>query len=162
MSSSDAAGRFVDRFADFWKNPSPERLSELLHPDVLLTQPLSAPMRGLKAAEDEFRRIWQWLPDLRADVDRWSGADELVFIEFRLHAHAGRKLIEWPNLDRFFLQGDKAIARMNYFDPLAVLRQLPPSPAVWLRWWRSGTARPWRSGHRIEDFPVATNHRAEP
>lgn len=152
MSGSKTAATFVDRFADFWKDPSPERLPELLHADVILTQPLASPMRGLAAAQAEFRGIWQWLPDLRATVDRWSGQDDLVFIEFRLHAYARRKLIQWPNIDRFILQGDKAIARMNYFDPLAVLRTLPPDPAVWWRWWRSGVARPWKSGHSIEEY----------
>jgi hypothetical protein len=32
---------FVAKFADFWKNPSPQRLPELFHPDVVLVQPLA-------------------------------------------------------------------------------------------------------------------------
>ncbi len=145
--------QFVAKFADFWENPSPERLTEILHDDVVLTQPLAAPMRGLAAAQDEFRRIWRWLPDLRADVDRWCGEVDLVFVEFRLHASVGKKIVEWPNVDRFFLRDGKAATRMNYFDPLAVLRAMPPSPIVWRRWWVSGAARPWRSGHGIDDYP---------
>lgn len=143
---------FVDKFIDFWTAPSPERLGEILHPDVVLTQPLAAPMYGLPAAEEEFRRIWKWLPDLRADVDRWSGDDTLVFVEFRLYAHVDDRRIEWPNVDRFILRGEKAIARMNYFDPLAVLRDLPLRPGLWRRWWSSGAARPWRSGHRMAHY----------
>jgi hypothetical protein len=29
---------FVTKFADFWNDPSPQRLSELLHADVVLLQ----------------------------------------------------------------------------------------------------------------------------
>lgn len=149
---SDPA-RFVENFIDFWRYPSPERLPEILHDDVILTQPLASPMRGLAAAQDEFRRIWQWLPDLRADVDRWCGENDLVFVEFRLHASVGNKVVEWPNVDRFLLRDEKAAARMNYFDPLAVLRALPRDPRLWWRWWTSGAARPWQSGHGIENYP---------
>ncbi|MGW4249364.1 nuclear transport factor 2 family protein [Nocardia sp. NPDC004722] len=146
---SDAA-EFVARFADFWRDPSPQRLPELLDPDAVLIQPLSRPMRGIAAAQEEFRRIWTFLPDLRAAVDRWHGDDQLLFIEFRLHARAGRQVLEWPNVDRFTLADGKATERVNYFDPLPLLPQLLTQPSVWFRWWTSGAARPWRSGHRID------------
>ena len=110
-------------------------------------------MYGIEAAKAEFARIWNWLPDLRASIDRWSGQDDVVFVEFRLHAHVGGDTIEWPNVDRFFLRGDKAVARMNYFDPLAVLPRVARHPSLWLRWATSGAARPWRTGHRIADYP---------
>jgi hypothetical protein len=35
---------FVAAITDFWKDPSPHRIPELLHPDVILVQPLAAPM----------------------------------------------------------------------------------------------------------------------
>lgn len=153
MTSTQAdPAQFVPRFIDFWKDPSPQRIPEILHPDVILTQPLAPPMIGIEAAQQEFGRIWQWLPDLRATVDRWCGNGDLVFIEFRLHAQAGRERIEWPNVDRFVLRGNKAIERMNYFDPLAVLPALRRSPSLWWRWLRSGAARPWKTGHHIDDY----------
>lgn len=144
--------QFVARFADFWKDPSPQRMPELLHPDVVLTQPLAPPMLGIADAQEEFRRIWRWLPDLRATVDRWSGDGSLVFIEFRLHTPAGRDVLEWPSVDRFVLRDDKAIERTTYFDPLAVLPALGRDPSLWWRWWRSGAARPWRTGHQIDGY----------
>ncbi|TXB91132.1 nuclear transport factor 2 family protein, partial [Mycobacterium tuberculosis] len=36
MSASNA---FVEGFADFWKAPSPDRLTDHLHPDVVLVRP---------------------------------------------------------------------------------------------------------------------------
>ena len=51
------AEEFVTKFVDFWNDPSPQRLPELLHPDVVLTQPLTAPMIGIEAAQAEFHRF---------------------------------------------------------------------------------------------------------
>jgi hypothetical protein len=128
---------FVTKFADFWNDPSPERLPELLHPDVVLVQPLAAPMVGIEAARAEFQRIWCCLPDLRAQVDRWCGDGNLVFIEFRLHARIGSTVIDWPNVNRLALHDGKAIERVTYFDPLAILPALLRHPSIWWRWWRS-------------------------
>jgi SnoaL-like domain len=128
---------FVTRFADFWHDPSPQRLPELLHPNVVLVQPLAGRMIGIEAAQAEFRRIWCCLPDLRADVDRWCGASDLMFIEFRLHARVGGQVMEWPNVNRLVLCDGKAIERVTYFDPLDVLPMLLRHPSIWWRWWRA-------------------------
>ncbi|MEU6561182.1 nuclear transport factor 2 family protein [Nocardia nova] len=144
--------QFVGKFIDFWKDPSPERMAEILHPDVVLTQPLAAPMRGIEAARQEFRRIWRLFPDLRAEVDLWRGDAAALFIEFRLRAKVGRELVEWPNIDRFVLRDGKAVVRTNYFDPLPVLPVIAEHPSLWWRWWTSGAARPWKTGHGIDDY----------
>jgi hypothetical protein len=150
MSATDA---FVSRFIDFWKNPSPERAPELLHHDVVSRQPLAAPMYGIAAAQTNFRKIFHWLPDLRAEVDRWRGAGESGFIEFRLKARFGRELIEWPTVDRFVLRGDKAVELVTYFDPLPLLGKVSRHPSTWWGWLRSGAGRPWRSGLRPAVLP---------
>lgn len=144
--------QFVANFIDFWSNPSIERIPEILHPDVVLMQPLTAPMHGIDAAREEFRGIWRLLPDLHAQVDRWRGDSDVLFIEFRLRARVGRGLIEWPNVDRFVLRDGKAIVRTNYFDPLPVFGQVLAHPSLWWRWWGSGAARPWLTGHKITDY----------
>jgi hypothetical protein len=141
----DATEDFVRRFAEFWADPSPETMSTLLTPDVVLIQPLSAPMHGLDAAQTEFGKLFAWLPDLRATVDSWGGSDSDLFIEFRLHATVGGKRLEWPVVDRFVLRGDKAIKRVSYFDTLPLVLRLLQSPSAWVDWWRSGAARPWKS-----------------
>lgn len=140
----DAIADFAARFAEFWKRPSAERLPQLLCDDVVLRQPLSAPMRGLSAAQREFSKIFAWLPDLRGEVDRWSGSDPVLFVEFRLRARLSGRPLEWPAVDRFTLRGDKAIERISYFDGLALTRQVLARPGSWWSWWRSGVARPWR------------------
>jgi SnoaL-like domain len=128
---------FVTKFANFWDAPSPQRLPELLHPNVVLVQPLAARMIGIQAAQAEFQRIWSCLPDLRAHVDRWCGDGDIVFIEFRLYARIGGKVAEWPNVNRLVLRDGKAIERVTYFDPLTILPTLLRHPSTWWRWWRA-------------------------
>ena len=77
---------FVTKFADFWSSPTPQRLTELLHPDVVLVQPLADSVTGIEAAVAQFQRFCSCLPELRGRVDRWCGDGDLVFIEFRLQA----------------------------------------------------------------------------
>jgi hypothetical protein len=63
---------FVESFTDYWAAPSAERMPEILTNDVVLSQPLSYPMEGLAAAQDEFRRLFKWIPDLRGEIKRWG------------------------------------------------------------------------------------------
>ena len=139
----DPAEDFVKRFSIFWADPSPEKMGTLLTPDVVLIQPLSAPMHGLDAAQAEFRKLFAWLPDLRATVDGWGANGDALFIDFRLHATVGGRRLEWPVVDRFVMRGDKAEKRVSYFDALPLLLAILKTPSAWASWWRSGAARPW-------------------
>lgn len=138
MSASNA---FVEGFADFWKAPSPDRLTDHLHPDVVLVRPLSPPRHGLGAAQREFTRILGLLPDLHGEVDRWSQAGDVVFIEFRLIARLGSEVVEWPVVDRFLLRGDKAVERVSYFDSLPLLIS-GSQASVGLAWLVDNHAKP--------------------
>jgi hypothetical protein len=84
MNTRSDAEQFITRFADFWRHPSQQRLPDLLHPDVVLVQPLAPRTVGLEAAQAQFHRFCCSLPGLTADVDYWSGDNDIVFIEFRL------------------------------------------------------------------------------
>jgi hypothetical protein len=139
----DAAEDFVRRFSEFWADPSPDKMATLLTPDVVLVQPLSAPMSGLVAAQAEFAKLFSWLPDLRATIDAWGANGSALFIEFRLSATVGGRRLEWPVVDRFVMRGDKASKRVTYFDALPLVGRLLTSPSAWPAWWRSGAGRPW-------------------
>jgi hypothetical protein len=134
MSTNSPAHAFVTKFADFWNAPSALRLPELLHPEVVLRQPLAPPAVGIKQAQKHFERFCRCLPDLHARVDHWSSNQDVVFIEFTLYACLGRDALEWPTVNRFILHNGKAIERVTYFDPLAVLPTLLRHPSTWWRW----------------------------
>ena len=139
----DTIEGFVAGFRGFWASPSAARLGELLAQDVVLRQPLAPPLHGLPAARAEFEKIFAWLPDLRGEVDRWSGSGDALFIEFRLGAKLGGERLEWPAVDRFTLRGARAIERWSYFDSLPLLLRVARRPSAWWGWWRSGAARRW-------------------
>lgn len=135
------AAEFVEGFRRFWSAPSLDGFSSLLSPDVKLVQPLAPPMRGLEEVRRGFATIFAWLPDLRAEVDRWSASGNVVFIEFRLRATIGGRAFEWPVVDRFVLREDGlAVERVTYFDPLRLLGAAATRPSGWRRLWTSGAA----------------------
>ena len=139
VNASSDPESFVTKFAKFWADPAPKGLAELLHPDVVLIQPLVPRMVGIEAAQAQFGRLFYCLPELHAHVDHWCGEGDLVFIEFRMHARIGSSLIEWPNVNRLLLRDGKGIERVTYFDALAMLPALLRHPSIGWRWWRSGT-----------------------
>ena len=137
MNTRSDAEQFVAMFADFWRHPSPQRLPELLHPDVVLVQPLAPRTVGIEAAQAQFERFFRSLPGLTADVEQWRGDDDIVFIEFRLRATIRRDVLEWPNVNRLRLRDGKGSERITYFDPLAVVPTLLRHPSIAWRWHRS-------------------------
>jgi hypothetical protein len=130
---------FVTAFARFWSAPTPEGLRDVLRPDVLLTQPLSPPVRGLPAAEDWFRTLIAWIPDVHAEIDAWGGTPAALFIAFRLIGTLGGSPIAWPAVDHFVLdEAGMARSRASYFDPLPLLGATATRPTGWPRLARSG------------------------
>lgn len=134
-TAPSAAADFVARFAAYWRDPDPARLNEVLTADVTLVQPLSPAVHGLEAARAEFRRLFALVPDLRAEVDRWGATSDGVLIEFRLRGTFGRRVVEWPAVDRFTLRGELASMRVSYFDPTPLLPHLLRSPRLAWRFW---------------------------
>ncbi|WP_371746909.1 nuclear transport factor 2 family protein [Mycolicibacterium sp. YH-1] len=62
MDTCPTGHALVTGFADFWDAPSPARLPELLHPDVVLHQPLAPPAVGIAQAHQPFERFCRCLP----------------------------------------------------------------------------------------------------
>jgi SnoaL-like domain len=122
---------FVQRFADVWKHPSPERLVALLHPEVVLYQPYGSPVRGISAARAEFERLLRWLPGLHGAVVRATGAEGIVFIEWQMHFPIGRQGMVINAVDRFLLQDGLGIERAVYFNQLPLVSAVLTHPQVW-------------------------------
>jgi hypothetical protein len=122
---------FADAFAAAWNAPSPERLVALLHADVVLQQPHKPPIRGRAAALAEFQHLFAWLPGLRGEVDRNSGADGVVFIEWRMLLPLGRRGVVIPAVDRFLVRDGLALERTVYFDQLPFIAAVLTHPRAW-------------------------------
>lgn len=130
---------FVAAFAHYWSAPAPDGLDAVLRPDVVLTQPLAPPLRGLPAVKASFATLFAWIPDLHAEVDSWRGDGEALFIAFRLIGTVGGRHVSWPVVDHFVLdETGMARSRASYFDPLALLAATAMRPSGWPRLVRSG------------------------
>ena len=131
-ATSTEAEQFVERFTEIWKNPSPEALNSLLHPDVRLVQPIDGEMRGHKATLKMWRRFFAALPDAHAEVLSWAARDDVVFLELRMHGTAGGRPIEWDLTDRIRLEDGLVRERVSYFDSAALMGKLARNPrGVW-------------------------------
>jgi hypothetical protein len=121
---------FAARFAQAWAAPTPEGLVELLHEDVRLYQPNLAPIHGRQQALAEFRRLLGNVPGLHGVVDRSSGMEGLVFIEWRMILPAARPA-SIGMVDRFLIRDGLALERRVYFDPLSLLLAVIARPGLW-------------------------------
>ena len=121
----EKARAFVAKFRDFWRPPlDPERLGELLHPDGRLQTPGMPATVGLEAGKEAFRNLFELMPNLRAELERWSAAGDTVFLEITLRANVGGQELRVPAVDRFLLRDGKAVERVSFFDPSPFLQAL--------------------------------------
>src|SRR5262249_5541188 len=133
--TSDAA-RVAARFAVAWANPDVERFMELLHPDVTLLQPVTAPIRGRDAARREFTRLLRWLPDLRGTVDHTAIDGDVVLIAWRLCFRLGGRPYELRIVDRIVVGDGLILEREAYYDSLQLMIALLARPRAWLGYCR--------------------------
>jgi SnoaL-like domain len=136
MSGGDqdarAAADFVDRFADFWSAPSPQRLDEVLAERVHLVAPMTPTTETLEEGRRAFAEIFELVPDLTAEVHRWGETADGVLIEFTVSGTAGGGPISWDAVDRFVIGEDGlATERISYFDPTPIVLTAARRPRSW-------------------------------
>lgn len=126
---------FVERFAATWRDPTPERLNALLHPDVRLVQPLEGELRGRAAALAMWRRVFALMPDLRAElISSTIRDDDVLWLELRMHATLSGRPVEWFLVDRVRLRDGLVDERIAYFDSLELIRKAARAPRSLGRW----------------------------
>lgn len=138
---SEDAQAFVERFASAWADPSPERLNELLHPDVRLVQPLEAEVRGHDAAAAMWRRTFGLIPDLRGEVVDWAERDGFLVISIRLYGTLGGRPVEWTSSDHIRLTDGRLRERIAHFDPLPLVAAMLTRPRAWAGYARMQAGR---------------------
>jgi len=135
---STEAAEFVERFETAWSKSSAPALNELLDDDVVLIQPGMRAIKGKKAAEESFSKLFGLIPDLHVRVHRWAARDDLLFIEFTLVGTFGGHELSWPAVDRFLLRGGLVAERVSYFDPVPLFLTTLKRPRGWRRLVTSG------------------------
>ena len=132
---------FIRRFAEVWAEPTADKLTELLHPDVVLYQPHLKVIRGKDAARAEFERLFRWLPGLHGEVERSAASDGVVFVEWKMRCPIGNAEVTLRTIDRFLLQDGLAIERAAFFSQLPLLSYVAGHPATWPGYLRYRLAR---------------------
>lgn len=132
---------FVRRFGEFWAEPTPERLNELVHPDVEFIQPVEAPVHGHAEAAAFWRRLFSLMPDLTGEIVSWGHRDGVVYIELRLSGTLGGRPFSWISLDRIRLEHGKVRQRIAYFDPLPLVKGIITRPSALLTFLRNKLRR---------------------
>jgi len=126
----------VEGFTRAWAEPDLERFMALLHPDVVLLQPVTKPIRGREAARREFTRLLAWLPDMRGVVDHWSADDATALIAWRLRFTLARRPFELRMVDRIVVADGLIREREAYYDSLGFMIALLGRPSAWPGYWR--------------------------
>jgi hypothetical protein len=137
-----AAADFAVRFADYWRGPTPERLSLVLADRVRLVAPMTPVTETLAEGKRAFAGLFELIPDLTGEVHRWGATADGVLIEFTLRGTAGGKPISWHAVDRFVIGEDGlATERVSYFDSMPIAFAALTRPRGWPAFLRSRLAQ---------------------
>lgn len=132
--TTTSAAEFVEFFAAGWKLGARDadgffrHFALRMHPDAVLIQPVAAPARGPGALRELFAPLFEVVPDLHGEVQRWGETVDGVFIELTLRGHLGRRPVEWTVVDRIILEDGLIRERRSYFDPVPLLRAIASKP----------------------------------
>ena len=126
----------VAGFTRAWAHPDLDRFMALLHPDVVLLQPVTKPIHGKAAARAEFAKLMRWLTDLRGTVDHSAADGNVALVSWRLGFTLGRRPYELRIVDRLVVADGLIREREAYYDSLGLMLALLGRPSAWLGYWR--------------------------
>lgn len=116
---------FVALYERAWANPASGLLAELWAPDGEMMHPeLAEPLHGPKAVMSYLRRVLEIAPDLKTKPLAAASNGGTLFIHFRSEGTFGGKRIVWEGVDRWELDGDRAIRGVGFFDTTAMREAL--------------------------------------
>jgi ketosteroid isomerase-like protein len=136
------AHEWVAGFTEAWREPrGPDAFIAhcrwLLAPDVGLIQPQLPTTVGLRAFEEQFvAPVFALIPDLHADVERWAGRADSLYIEFTLRGTLAGRPLSWRACDRITMRDGMAVERESYFDPSLLIAAVAMTPRAWPRFLR--------------------------
>jgi ketosteroid isomerase-like protein len=131
-TTQSSVAEFVEFFTAGWKLGAGERFFQhfgpRMHPDTVLSQPIAAPAHGPRALRQLFGPLFEAVPDLTGELNRWGETADGVFIELTLRGHLGGRPLEWTVVDRIILEDGLIRERRSYFDPTPLLKAVALRP----------------------------------
>jgi limonene-1,2-epoxide hydrolase len=136
-SAAGDPARFIDQFAEGWALPKPDAFFEYFAPliaaDATFRQPLFPTAVGPEGFRRTFRPLFELIPDLVVNVQRWAAREEVVFIESTFVGTLDRAPVEFDVCDRFKLRDGIIGERTSYSDPMAIFGAISRHPRMWPR-----------------------------
>lgn len=123
MSDPDPAG-FVERFTRVWKAPEPDAFADLWADGGRLLHPTMASSIPKDEIPDYVRRLKALAPDIHLEPRRWAAAGADVLIEWTISLTRDGEAVTWDGVDRFTLDGDRAVEGVAYFDTSPIWARL--------------------------------------
>ena len=136
------AERWVADFTEGWRAPKgPQAFADhfrsRLSPDVRLIQPQLPTVVGHRDFEERFvRPLFELIPDIRGEVERWAARGDTLYIELTLHGTLAGRPLSWRVCDRVMLLDGVAIERESYFDPGPLIAAIARTPRAWPKFLR--------------------------
>jgi hypothetical protein len=127
MPEPDPQG-FVDRFTRVWSDPKPEEFAELWADGGKLLHPTMDESIDKSEIPSYVARLKALAPDINLAPKRWAARGNELFIEWTITVtppDANEKL-SWNGVDRFTLEGDRAIEGVAYFDTSPIWARMDP------------------------------------
>jgi hypothetical protein len=117
--------RFVELYERAWADPTSGLLAELWDPDGEMLHPeLEEPLHGPEAVMSYLHRILEIAPDLKTKPLAAASNGDSLFIHFQSQGTFGEKKVVWEGVDRWELDGEKAIWGVGFFDTAAMRQAL--------------------------------------
>ena len=121
--------RFVEKFTRFWSNPQPGEFADLWADRGTLLHPTMDKSIDKSEIPDYVARIKSLAPDITLAPKRWASSGNELFIEWTITVtppDAGEQM-SWDGVDRFTLDGDRAIEGIAYFDTAPIWARMDPT-----------------------------------
>lgn len=128
---------FTARLRDAWNQPTlDEALAAarpLLHPDVVLSQPLVPTRLGFDSFERNVRGLATIYRDLRLRVTGGEPEHDGVTVTFEVTGRVGRQRLRMTVRDRYVLAGQIATRRRVGMHAWSLVRPVLATPSAWPR-----------------------------
>ncbi len=120
----DPPGWSVERFAQFWADPSADDVPDLVTDDVVGWWPgADQPVRGVEAYSQALADMLALLPDMRLTVAEHASSGSHVFVRWIMRATGRNGPFELTGIDRIRMRDDRVDENIIRFD-MAHLRRL--------------------------------------
>jgi hypothetical protein len=121
---------FFEKFTRVWTAPEPEAFADLWADGGRLLHPTMQTSIPKAEIPDYVRRLKELTPDITLAPKRWAAREADIFIEWTITTTPpdGGEPVSWDGVDRFTLDGDRAIEGIAYFDTSALWARMSRAP----------------------------------